>query len=339
GARPRARCARAGAAAGRPGRALTPVPTHHQPADAIALERVEFDHQLGIERHAGVVEQRDPTFLAGLFVQYAHRMRSLFWPIVCDIEGGEDVAHTLQPLPSDQCSCSQRGEPHLDRLGAESLELGIARGWRLAVGALEPHLRERIAQRYLARVAARGDVPGPPARFHRMVDGSAALALDHVTGSVRFLGYEQPVVEGVDHVAGDGCEADLTQSPAIAQEKAADQAEATFMGALSAVIQLGKATVAAVLTEDPVERAKGSTHSRADVAAAAPSVESRQQHRLRPLYGCSIIAPERLVADRTPRCAGPRRHVKIIVPAVLARLTQGVARQRQRGALGPHLIR
>src|SRR5262249_51839348 len=149
------------------------------------------------------------------------------------------------------------------------------------------------------RVTSSSDVPGPPTGFHGVVHGGAALALDHVTSSVRFLDHEQPVVEGVDHVAGDGCEPDLTQSPAIAQKEAADQAKTAFVSLSRPRVQFREAAVAPVLTEDPVERAGDGAHSGADIAAAAPSIEGRQQRRLRPLHCCRIITAERLVVQRT----------------------------------------
>ena len=36
----------------RPRRAVAPVPAQHQAADALALERIQFGHQFGVERHA-----------------------------------------------------------------------------------------------------------------------------------------------------------------------------------------------------------------------------------------------------------------------------------------------
>ena len=93
-----------GVVASRPRGALAPVASQHQAANAPALERVQLRHQFGIERHAPVVEQRHPVLLVYLLVQYAHRVRPLLRPIVRDVEGGEDIALALQPLPRDQCS-------------------------------------------------------------------------------------------------------------------------------------------------------------------------------------------------------------------------------------------
>src|SRR5262245_17234039 len=103
-------------------------------------------------------------------------MRPILGPVMRHIEGGEDVDFALQPFPCDQSSSGERGKAHLNRLGSEALQLCVGRRWRLAVGTLQAHLRERVDYRKFAGIASGSDVPGTAASFHGVVDGGASLA-------------------------------------------------------------------------------------------------------------------------------------------------------------------
>src|SRR5262245_26868192 len=92
---------------GWPGCACSPVPTQHQPADTLALDDIELEHELGVKRHAVIVVERDPVLLAGLVVDHPHCMRTILRSVMGHVEAAKNVDLALQPLPPNQSSCGE----------------------------------------------------------------------------------------------------------------------------------------------------------------------------------------------------------------------------------------
>src|SRR5262245_65345731 len=99
----------------------------------------------------------------------------------------------------------------LDGLGAECLELCVARGRCLAVRGFEPHTREWINQWNLARVASRSDIPGAAATRHCLVEHAAPFALDHVTGGINLFDDQKFLVQRIDDCSIDRDKVDLAE--------------------------------------------------------------------------------------------------------------------------------
>src|SRR6202043_572304 len=66
----------------RPRSAISPISTQHLAADGLALDGVEFGHQLGKERCSIIVDQRYPALLLRFLVYYAHHVRAFHRAIV-----------------------------------------------------------------------------------------------------------------------------------------------------------------------------------------------------------------------------------------------------------------
>lgn len=86
----------------RPWSALAPIPAQHEAADAVAFDGVELGHQLGINRHTCIVEQRYPALLIGLVIDDADHIRARFRAIMRHVESRKDVGLALEPFPANQ---------------------------------------------------------------------------------------------------------------------------------------------------------------------------------------------------------------------------------------------
>jgi hypothetical protein len=72
----------------------------HKARNHRSLDAIKFRHQFREKGLTRFVEQRPPSFFAIFWMHYLHAVGPFLWPIVCDLEGAEDVLLALQPLQS-----------------------------------------------------------------------------------------------------------------------------------------------------------------------------------------------------------------------------------------------
>ena len=59
-----------------------PNPDQHQAADALPLDGVKFSHEFQVERHAFLIEERNPILFVGLLVLHPHGIVTFLRPVM-----------------------------------------------------------------------------------------------------------------------------------------------------------------------------------------------------------------------------------------------------------------
>jgi hypothetical protein len=121
--------------------------------------------------------------------------------------------------------------PRSFAFGAEGLKLPEGRRRGLAIGRRQAHAGERIDVRHLAGMAAEDDVPRAPTGLHRMIDGRAPLALDHVAACGDLPDDQQLLIERVGDGGGDRRQRRLPEAPPVLQFILPNQLKPRFMDA------------------------------------------------------------------------------------------------------------
>ena len=203
----------------------------------------------------------------------------------------------------------------------------------------QAHAGERIDVRHLAGMAAESDVPRAPAGLHRMVDGGAALALDHVAGPVGLLDDQQLLIERV----GDGGRDRRQRTPARDAAHLSVHTAPTSRNPVSWTRLVPASSLVKRRSVRYSAKSQSSVPALAGLSTLSDAPPDRQLSKAGSKTGFGaldrrvIVDAESLAGDRATGPARPCRRVEEMSPSpVSERLAPHIAGQGQGGAARFH---